>query len=273
MNKLFGLVCMLPLFTACLESVPAGHVGIIVDLYGSDKGVSEKTVNVGKYWVGYNEELYLFSTSTQNYVWTKSKDEGNEKDESISFQTKEGLSVNGDFGITYAINPLKVTNIFQKYRKGIDEITNVFLRNMVRDAFNNEAAKMGVEDVYGSGKKELMDAVNKTVKDQTAPIGIDIEKIYLIGDFRLPAPIIEAINAKIGATQKAMQIENELRASKAEAEKVVVKAEAEAKANKALQQSLSKDYLEYLAIQKWNGVLPTITSGSTPFVNLDMKAK
>jgi len=266
MKKCFGLLSLLAA-VGC-SKVEAGHVGIIVDMYGSDRGVSEKTVGVGRYFLGWNEELFTFPTSLQNYVWTRSVNEGKATDESITFQTKEGLSANGDFGVTYSIDPAKVVVVFQKYRKGIDEITDVFLRNMVRDAFNTEAAKMAVEEIYGTGKKQLMDAVNKSVKEQTHPMGIEIEKIYLIGEFRLPQQITDAVNSKIGATQKAMQIENELRATKAEAEKVVVKAEAEAKANLALQKSLSKDYLEYLAIQKWDGKLSQISGGATPFIDL-----
>ncbi|TON43446.1 transposase, partial [Vibrio parahaemolyticus] len=71
---------------------------------GGDKGVQAEEVGVGRYWVGVNEELYSFPTFSQNYVWTASETEGSENDESISFQTIEGLAVNADVGITYRID-------------------------------------------------------------------------------------------------------------------------------------------------------------------------
>ena len=62
-----------------------------------------------------NEELYLFPTYQQNYVWTKDKTEGSPTDESITFQTKEGLSINTDVGISLSVDPDHVSVLFQKF--------------------------------------------------------------------------------------------------------------------------------------------------------------
>ena len=75
------LLLALPLLTSCMSKVPAGNVGVIVDLYGASKGVSERVVPVGKYWVGMNEDLFLFPIFTQNYVWSASLTEGRKEDE------------------------------------------------------------------------------------------------------------------------------------------------------------------------------------------------
>ncbi|MEP7243638.1 MAG: hypothetical protein ABI885_08115 [Gammaproteobacteria bacterium] len=40
-----------------------------------------------------NEKLYVFPTYTQNYTWTKELVRHNNTDESITFQTDQGLSV------------------------------------------------------------------------------------------------------------------------------------------------------------------------------------
>jgi hypothetical protein len=40
-----------------------------------------------------------------------------------------------------------------------------------------------------------------------------------------------------------------------------------------LQKSLSAEYIQYMAVQKWNGILPSVTSNSVPFINMDFKAK
>jgi regulator of protease activity HflC (stomatin/prohibitin superfamily) len=212
-----------------LSKVPAGNVGIKVYLLGGSKGVESEELGVGRYWIGINEELYLFPTFTQNYVWTKDKNEGSENDESITFQTAEGLSVNADVGISYHIDPVKVNMIFQKYRRGITEITDIFLRNMVRDAFNVCGSTVEVESAYGVGKAKLIQQVQDMVVAQVQPIGIEIEKIYLIGNMRLPDQVIQALNAKISATQKAQQRENEVREATAEAEKKIAAADGEAK--------------------------------------------
>lgn len=268
------LAVLVAITTTSCSKVPAGNVGVKFDLYGGDKGVQTEEVGPGKYWLGINEEMYLFPTFTQNYVWTKTPSEGSLNDESITFQTKKGMTVGADVGITYRIDPTKVSVIFEKYRKGIEEITDIYLRNMVRDAFNSVASTRTVDKVYGEGKVELLAAAEQMVRDQVQGQGIIIEKLYFIGSLRLPESVNKALNAKIEATQKAEQRENELQQTNAEAEKVrakargeadavVFKANAEAERINLIGTALRKNpqVLEQMAITSWNGVLPKIMGG------------
>lgn len=276
--KLFALIGIVSLTAAC-SKVPAGNVGVKFDLYGGDKGVTGEIVGPGKYWLGWNEEMYLFPTYSQNYVWTAGNDEGSPTDESISFQDKEGTQINADIGVTYAIDGAKADTVFQKYRKGVQEITDIYLRNMVRDALNSETSRMDVADIYGPGKEELMNRVTQRVRDQVEPIGIMVEKIYWIGAMRLPPTITAAINNKIEATQKAQQRENELQTARAQAEierekargeadARLIAAKAEAEANKMIAASISATLVEYKAMGVWDGKLPQVTGGSIPMLNL-----
>jgi regulator of protease activity HflC (stomatin/prohibitin superfamily) len=257
------------LFASCAlagcSKVPAGYQGVIVNLYGSSKGVDAEAVGVGRYWVGINQELFTFPTFLQNYTWTK---DNAEQDESITMQTSEGLSINTDAGITYNIKPENVVKVFQKYRLGIDEITNTFLRNMVRDAMNNVSSTMTVEQLYGAQKEDFISKVNTIVKQEAAQDGIDVDKIYLIGSFRLPQTVIDSINSKIQATQNAMKVENEVATAKAEAQKTIIEAQARSQANDIVSKSLTAEFLQYQALQKWDGKLPQVTSGSVPFVRI-----
>ena len=282
MKKLLLATAIALTLTACSD-VPSGYVGIKVYMLGGDKGVDTQELGTGRYWIGVNEQLYTFPTFSQNQVWTKDKTEGSQNDDSMTFQTIEGLSVNTDIGITYAIDPKKVSLIFQKYRKGIDEITSVYMRSMVRDALVTEASTRKMESVYGQGKTELIDAVQARVQRQTADIGILVEKIYLVGELRLPQSVTTSINDKIGATQKTQQRENEVAQSKAEADKKVedargvaqstlLIAEADARAIALKGKAISENPLviQLNAIERWNGTLPTtmIPGSATPFVNL-----
>ena len=256
--------------TACAK-VPAGNVGVKFDLYGGDKGVTGEVVGPGKYLLGWNEEIYLFPTFSQNDTWVKT----DALDESISFQDKGGTQINADVGITYSVRADKADTVFQKYRKGIDEISDIYMRNMVRDAINSETSTMDVDDIYGSGKEELMTRVTSRVREQVEPIGIDVEKIYWVSALRLPANITKAINNKIEATQRAQQTQNEVERTKAEAEKRIIEAESQAKANRALQASVTPELIrlrelevQQEAINKWNGQLPTMTGSTVPFVQI-----
>lgn len=169
--------------------------------------------------------------------------------------------------------------MFQKYRKGIDEITDVYVRNMVRDAINTKTSTMDVADIYGVAKEKLMNDVTESVRSQVKPIGIIVEKIYWVGAMRLPATITAAIDSKIVATQKAQQRENDLQTAKAQAEierekargeadAKKISAKGEADANQLIQASLTPALVEYVKAQRWDGKLPTVTGGATPLINM-----
>lgn len=280
--KMLGVaVCALGL--AACNRVPAGYRGVIVNLYGNDKGVSEQSVGVGRYYLGWNKEMYLFPTFLQNRAWSKAQ--------AITMQTSEGLTITTDAGITYQIEPENIVKVFTKYRLGISEITDTFLHNMVRDAMNEVASRMTVDEIYGVKKEQFIRQVNEVVVRDAAVNGINVDKIYLIGSFELPHSVMNSINTKIEASQNAVKVQNEIATSRAEAQKTIVDAEAgarrsiiqaeanarqitlnaesQAKANKILAESLSKEFVQYQAILKWNGQLPTTTtSGVMPFINI-----
>lgn len=285
-----GVIAIVILFSlrSC-TTVPAGQVGVIVHLLGGAKGVDAEEVGVGRYWLGWNDELYLFPTFTQNDTWKEK--------ESITFQTREGLNVNADIGISYHIDPTKVATVFQKYRKGIEEISDVYLHNMVRDALNKASSTQDVESVYGQGKAELLATAEEAVKREVETIGIVIEHIYWASPLHLPETVVENINRKINATQMALTRENEIQQTKAEAQKAIeeahgkaesqlavaraeaesvrIKGEAEADAINAKSKALnaSPQLVQYEIAQKWDGALPEYTMGSSSIPMLNLPAK
>lgn len=267
--KQLGLAILLVLSVVGCTKVPAGFVGVRVYTMGGNKGVDNEVVGVGRYWAQPNVDVYLFPTFQQNYVWTASAHEGHAHNEEIDFQDADGMKISADVGISYQVITDKVAHLFTTYRLGIEEITHVNLRNIVRNEFSNVSGKMKVGDIIGPKKEALFEEVTKRVNVQTEAVGIHVINLYAVGALRPPDQVITALNDKIKATQKAMQIENEVAQSKAEAEKAIAVARGEAEANRLKTSSLSPALLQYLALSKWNGELPQVTgSGGMPFINL-----
>ena len=270
-RKIAAISSLALALTAC-DRVPPGYRGVLVNMLGDSKGVSEQVVGIGWQYTGFQGQLYLFPTFLQNYSWHGSQ--------TITMQTSEGLTITTDVGITYQIKEENVVKVFTKYRLGVEEITNTFLHNMVRDAMNEVAATMTVDQIYGVKKEEFILKVNKLVKDSASINGIDVEKIYLMGSFHLPDSVRSSIDAKIQASQNAIKVENEVATSRAEAMKriveaeanakqIIINAESQAKANKILAESLTTEFVQYQAILRWNGQLPTTNAtGALPFINL-----
>lgn len=58
-------------------------------------------------------------------------------------------------------------------------------------------------------------------------------------------------------------MENEQRVASAEADAIKARADAEAEANKKINESITNELIDYNRIQSWNGQLPNVmTSGS-----------
>lgn len=257
------------------KMISPGYVGVSVNLLGESKGVQPKELHVGMHWIAPWKKVYEFPIFEQNTTWEGQKYE-------FSFQTCEGMAVSADVGVTFHLRSESIPTIFSRYRRGMDEITDIFIRNHIRDSINRSASKMRIEDLYGEGKEQFFQDVERGVREELSPLGIDISRIYLIGRFHFPQTVITALNSKIEAIQRAQQRENELREAEAEAKKqvaqaegqarcVMLKAESEAKANHLLSQSVTKELIQWQATQKWDGKLPQVTGDCMPMINLGDK--
>ncbi len=292
MTRFSGVVALGVLavvLTGCgCSKVPAGNVGIKVYLLGGQKGVDHEVLGVGRYWIGMNEDLFLFPTFEQNPKYTAASEEDSGR--AVDFQTKEGMQADADFSITYHIEPTNAAKVFSRYRLGIDEINKSPLRNMLRDSVAEVTSGLEVEAVYGSGKTAMMDTVQKILTTRAEEAGITVTQVSLLGAIRLPQQVTNALNSKIEATQRAQQRENELREAEAQAKKTVAEAEgesrkqvalaegrasatlteatAQAKANRILSESLTSALIEYRKIDKWNGALPQFGGGAVPLITI-----
>lgn len=253
-----------------MTTIPAGYVGVRVNLY-ADKGVQNEVVGTGRYFLGINERMYEFPTFNQlkNY------------ETPFTFQTSDAMDVKARIGVEYNIEPEKAADVFATYRKGIEEITEVNLRQYISDALINHGTTMDINELTQGGKTHLLDGVTKEIRDKLSPIGIRIIKLSWIDDLQYPEQVKESINAKIEATQRALLRENEVAQSKAEAQKLIeaakgeaesvrlrAQAEADAIAIKAKALRDNPNVLQLNAIDKWDGKLPVYMTGgaAVPFV-------
>lgn len=274
MKKLLFAILLGALFVSC-SKVPAGNVGIKFYLLGKDKGVDYEALGPGRYWIGINEELFLFPTQRQNKVWSDDE-EGNR---GFEFQSKEGMKLSANVGIEYQIEEVNVPQVFEMYKKGCEEISNIVLRNAVRDAFNKASSTRTAEQMYGEGKISFIEEVKKIATEKAAEKYIKLNDIYLLGNVGVPESVTIALNNKIKAMQEAEQRENEIRGAEAQAKKDIAKAEGEAKslltkakaeaeANRIISNSLTPTLVEYEKIKQWNGILPQVQGSGASIVNL-----
>ncbi len=102
----------------------------------------------------------------------------------------------------------------------------------------------------------MVELKDRPEKHNVAVDDLNIVNFYFSKDF----------NSAIEQNQVAQQ---NLEKAKIEAETAKTQADGQAKAQQILRQasSLSNEYLQFLAVQKWDGKLPSATN-EVPFINI-----
>ena len=272
-TKGFVAIAIALCLAAC-TTVKPGYVGIKVDNFGTNKGVQDLPIVTG--FTMYNPistNVYEFPTFVQTVKWTAGSAEGSKNDESITVNSAEGATVNMDIGLSISFLRDSVPAVFVEFRKEPAEIIDGYIRNRVRDAFSIRASKMKVTDIFGGGKQQLIDSVQKDLKAQLGQKGILVDNVSVIGEMRVAEQVKASINAVLTATQRAIEAENKVAQARAESEQhvatargdsasAVIDASGKAQANIILARSVSPELIEYQKVLKWNGILPTVTSGN-----------
>jgi regulator of protease activity HflC (stomatin/prohibitin superfamily) len=276
MNKLlrFAPLALVPLIaivpvTSCSRVEP-GHVGIKVNNFGSAAGVSDRALGVGWYFTPIGTNIYEYPVYTSTYAWTSNRAEQSEVDEGFNFQDRNGLNLSADVSVAYRVDPVKAPILFQKYRTEMAGIVAGPLRNAVRSALVEEAARLGVEEIYGPKKGELIAAAWRDVSRYFEPYGLHVEQLYWASNIRVPDQVLTQINTKIANEQAALAAQANVATVKANAEAAIAEAKGKAEASTVEGGALraNPEILRQRAIEKWNGQLPAYLAGDgqIPFI-------
>jgi regulator of protease activity HflC (stomatin/prohibitin superfamily) len=263
-----GFFLLVFLFMSC-ERIDAGHVGVKVNLYGDNKGVSDVTEVTGM--VFYNpitHNIYEFPTFIQHKEYTG--------DNSFVVNSKDGSEFHVSPIINYSVQREKVPSIFAKYRRSLEQIEEGFLKTAVFDAFRLATNKYTADELIGNRQTYEVE-VRKILEGQLLREGFVVNQFT--SNLVYPETFKAAIEAKNNAVQAALRAENEVKTAEAQAKIKVATAEgnaqalltsakAEAEANRMKQQTLTPLLIQLEFVQKWDGKLPVYGQVPQLFKNL-----
>jgi regulator of protease activity HflC (stomatin/prohibitin superfamily) len=263
-----GLFLMIFLFKSC-ERIDAGHVGVKVNLYGDNKGVSDVTEVTGMVFFNpITHSIYEFPTFIQHKEYTG--------DNSFIVNSKDGSEFHVSPIINYSVQREKVPSIFAKYRRSLDQIEEGFLKTSVFDAFRLATNKYTADELIGNRQGYEVE-VRKILEGQLLAEGFVVNQFT--SNLVYPETFKTAIEAKNNAVQAALMAENKVKTAEAEAKIKVATAEgnaqamltsakAEAEANRMKQQTLTPLLLQLEYINKWDGKLPVYGTVPQMFKNI-----
>ncbi len=257
------LVVLLILFIVLWGSfaiVPAGHRGVVL-LWGSvEKRIMGEGLN---FKVPIAERVIKVDVKVQPHPFKE-----------IDASSKEYQMVKMTGMMNFHIDPSFVNDLYQKV--GLD-----FADKVIDPAFNDFVKE--VVPTYPIGeilpkREEIRQRAMKKLGDNLTRYHIIVDDIYF-ANIRFSPEYEGAIEAKQVAqqqveTQKQVLAQREIEAqqkvatAKGEAQSILVVAQGQAKANDALSRSISPILVQYKGIEKWNGILPQVSGGAVPFIDL-----
>lgn len=223
--------------------IDAGHEGILIKQYGSDKGVQDVTLVTGRVWYNpWTEDVAQYAT----YVLTTDYD-------AFSVNAKDGSEFTVDPTLSFHIVSGNSPDIFRKYRKDLDEVAATTILNYVKDAFRLQMNKYSTDEIV-SNREVFETAVQKTLSDVLDKEGFRLDQ--LTSGLKYPQTIVDAVNDKNKMIQEAMGAKNKLMKDSIQAQSKIISANAEKIANDAKRVSLTPMLIQQMFIEKWDGHTP-----------------
>lgn len=268
-SAVIGFVLLMVLFASC-ERIDAGHVGVKVNLYGSQKGVDGITEVTGMvFYNPFTTKIYEFPTFVQHKEYTD--------EESFTINSRDGSEFKVSPIVNYQVISEKVPYIFGKYRKNLEDIEVGFLKTAVYDAFRI-ATNSYTADSLISNREGFEAKVRGILEKQLNAEGFMIQQFT--SNLVYPETFVNAINAKNNAVQQALKAENDVRTAEANAKikvataegnanALLVQAKAEAEANRLKQATLTALLIQQQYIEKWDGKLPVYGQVPQLFKNIN----
>ena len=261
------IVAIITLNASCTV-IDSGEIGIKFHKWSANEQDYGGVEGTCKGWVFYNPiTTSVFSYPT--YIQRKNY-------EAFNVNAKDASVFSMDPTIAYRINPEKACDIFTKYRKGIEDLENGYIRTCIYEAYRT-CANQYTSDSLMSNRANFERDVRSRLESSLMDEGFIVEEFT--SQITPPQSLAQMINEKNAAVQSALKAENKVKEAEAEAkiriaeakgaaEAMQIKADAEAYYNRTIAASLSPLIVQEDWIEKWNGTVPTVMSGQNMMLDM-----
>lgn len=256
--------------TSCGKTVEPGNAGVRIRTLGSSAGVDPSPLSSGWHFKGIAEHIVEYPIIQRTYSYTREADERGPENEEIAFADNTGLPMTADVAITLQVNPANAPSLYKTYRLTFDQLLDGPIRNDVRSAIAAETERVNVDQLYSGGRQGVIQRAMSRVATKWARHGVQISQLEWIGTIRYPAVILDAIQAKTRTEQETLTARAQVAKAQAQAEAQIAAARGQAESIRIINEALAANprYVELKAVEKWDGRLPTVTGGATPFVSV-----
>ncbi|MCI3921279.1 prohibitin family protein [Paenibacillus sp. TRM 82003] len=257
-KAIWGIVAVIVLVILGTQSftiVQAGHRGVVLQL----GAVQQKVLSEG---------LHLKVPFIQSVVPMEVRVQ---KAESSQVSASRDLqAVTTTLAVNYHLDGTTVNTLFQNV--GLEYKARI-VDPAISEALKAVTAQYTAEDLI-SKRSEVSAKVKESLTAKLGLYNMILDEIN-ITEFKFSDEFDRAIEQKQIAEQQALKSKLDLERIKIEKEQEITRAQAQAEALRLQKQEVTPELIELRqieaqlkAIEKWDGKLPNVTGGATPFINV-----
>jgi regulator of protease activity HflC (stomatin/prohibitin superfamily) len=270
-----GLIVLLVLLPTTMTYINPGHVGIVIHRVGG--GVDPRPLSPGIHarnplTTGIEE----YPTFMQTLVLNRNSNDG--ANDEINVNSVEGQPLSLDVSMSFELDPGKVPALYSTFRTDIGTIQHTYVKQAIRQSLQEVVGNEEIAAIIGPKKAETVSRVTKLLEQRLSGYGI-MAKQFTINELRAPSSVMEAINQKNVMQQQALTAQNELQKNQFQAQgdsikaagrakAILAEAEAQAKANRLLSESITPTLVQYEMSKRWNGQMPQVSGSAMPMIQL-----
>jgi len=280
-QKLIGIaviaIVLLFLIPNMLTYVNPGYVGIVIHRGGG--GVDQQPLGPGLHARNpLMTGIIEYPVFMQTLVLTRGSSEGGRENDEINVNSVEGQPLSLDVSMSFELNQAKVPQLYQTFRTDINTIQHGYVKQSIRQALQEVVGSEEIASIIGPKKAEVVARTQALIQNRLSPLGIDVKQ-FTVNELRAPPAVIEAINQKNVMQQQALTAQNELQKNSfnakgdsikayGRASAILTEAEAQAKANRLLSQSITGSLVQYEMAKKWDGKMPMVSGSAMPMIQM-----
>lgn len=272
-----GAILLLLLLSSSVTYVNPGYVGIVIHRAGG--GVDPQPLGPGLHARNpLTTGIVEYPVFMQTLVLARGTNEGSLRNDEINVNSVEGQPLSLDVSMSFELNPASVPKLYQTFRTDIGVIQHGYVKQAIRQALQETVGHEAIADIIGPKKAEVVARAQRSLEQHLAPYGIEVKQ-FTLNELRAPDAVMQAINQKNVMQQQGLTAQNELQKNQFQAQgdsikaagrakAITAEAEAQARANHLLAESITPTLVQYEMAKRWNGQMPQVTGSAMPMIQL-----
>lgn len=251
---IIGIVLIFLLFGS-IYTVGAGYRGVVLTFGKPSDTIAQE---------GFHLKIPIAQTVRKMEVRTQ-KIQTQADSASLDLQ-----DVQTTIALNFHVNPSFVNKLYQEV--GLEYQGRV-IDPAIQESVKAISAKFKAEELI-TKRPQVRSQIQKFLADKLRKYYIVIDD-FNIENFQFSEQFDEAIESKVTAEQLKLKAERDLERIEIEALQKVAQAKGQAESIDIINSELqrSPNYIQWMKIEKWNGILPIATGGAVPFIDIGTNAQ